>query len=171
MTQRLALVLALVVLALVAVPVAAGDGPAPFAQQAGPGVLLPAAGKSGPLRFVAVPASGGADTVLETIQTNDGQIRGWFDVSGSYGIPTINWSQGGDSLSRNGRTLVLGKVQPGSPSAFLIFDPKTFRLKQRIALPGSFVVRCAVSGRGADVPHPIHAFGLRRLHPLRRSRV
>jgi hypothetical protein len=138
MTQRLVLGLALVTLALVAAPVAAGDGPAPFAQQGGPGVLLPATGKGPPLRVVAVPANGGADTVLTTIQANDGQVQTWLDIPGSYGIPMINWTQGGDSLSRDGRTLVVGKSQAGSPSSFLVYDPKTWRLKQRIALPGSY---------------------------------
>jgi hypothetical protein len=139
MTRHLAFGLTLVVLALAAAPVAAGDGPMPFAQQGGPGVLLPATGKGGPVRIVAVPASGGAGTVLETIHATDGQVLTWLDIAGSYGLPGINyWSLGGDSLSRDGRTLVLGKTQPGSPSAFVVYDPKTWRLKQRIALPGSY---------------------------------
>jgi hypothetical protein len=138
MTRRLALTLALSVLGLVAVPAAAADGPAPFAQQDGPGVLLAPSGKTGPLRVVALPASGGADTVLATIQAKDGQVLTSLDIPGSYGIPMINWIQGGDSLSHDGRLLVLGKTQPTSPSAFLIYDPRSFRLKQRIALPGNF---------------------------------
>jgi hypothetical protein len=138
MTRRLALTFALALVALVAVPVAAADGPAPFAQQDGPGVLLAPNGKNGPLRVVALPASGGADTVLATIQAKDGQVLTSRDIPGSYGIPTINWTQGGNSLSRDGRTLVLGKTQPTSPSAFLVYDPRSFRLKERIALPGAF---------------------------------
>ena len=76
--------------------------------------------------------------MLATIQAKDGQVLTSLDIPGSYGIPTINWTQGGDSLSHDGRLLVLGKTQPTSPSAFLVYDPRSFRLKQRIALPGNF---------------------------------
>lgn len=175
MTQRLVLGLALVTLALAAAPVAAGDGPAPFAQQGGPGVLLAATGKDGPLRVVAVPASGGADTVLTTIQANDGQVRTWIDIHGSYGIPMIDWTQGGDSLSRDGRTLVVGKSQAGSPSSFLVYDPRTWRLKQRIALPGSYsfdalspdaarmyLIHYTLSADGDYSHYVVRAYDLRR---------
>lgn len=125
--------------ALAAAPAAAGDGPGPFAQQGGPGVLVvPANGKSGPVRIVAVPANGGADTVLEQIQTRDGQVRGWVDITGAYGIPSITWAAGGDSLSQDGRTLVLGQLGIGSPSGFLVYDTKTLRMTNSVTLPGSF---------------------------------
>jgi hypothetical protein len=127
-----------VLAALAAAPAAAGDGPGPFAQQGGPGVVVPAIGKSGPLRIVAVSANAGANTVLEQIQTKDGQVRSFVDVLGSYGIPSITWAAGGDSLSHDGRTLVLGQLQPGSPSGFLVYDTRTLRMKQAITLPGAF---------------------------------
>jgi hypothetical protein len=174
MTRRLALTLALSVLGLAAVPAAAADGPAPFAQQAGPGVLLAPSGKTGPLRVVALPASGGADTVLATIQAKDGQVLTSLDIPGSYGIPMINWTQGGDSLSHDGRTLVLGKTQPTSPSAFLVYDPKSFRLKQRITLPGAFsfdalspdatrmyLVQYTLSASGDYAHYVVRAYDLR----------
>src|SRR5258706_12627124 len=104
-----------VLAALAAAPAAAGDGPAAFAQQGGPGVLVPAMDKGGPLRIVAVPANAGANTVLEQIQTKDGQIRSWVDILGAYGIPAITWGAAGDSLSQDGRTLVLGQARAGSP--------------------------------------------------------
>jgi hypothetical protein len=182
MTRRLALTLALTVIALVAVPVAAADGPAPFAQQDGPGVLLAPSGKIGPLRVVALPANGGADTVLATIQAKDGQVVTSLDIPGSYGIPMINWTQGGDSLSRDGRMLVLGKTQPTSPSAFLVYDPKSFRLKQRVALPGAFsfdalspdgrrmyLVQYTTSASGDYAHYVVRAYDLRtkRLLPGR----
>jgi len=127
-----------VIAALAAAPAAAGDGPGPFAQQSGPGVVVPAIGKSGPLRIVAVPANAGANTVLEQIQTKDSQVSGYVDILGGYGIPSITWSAGGDSLSHDGRTLVLGQLQPGSSSGFLIYDTRTLRMKQAITLPGAF---------------------------------
>jgi hypothetical protein len=137
MLTKLAVSLA-VLAALAAAPAAAGDGPGPFAQQGGPGVLVPPADKGGPLRIVAVPANAGANTVLEQIQTKDGQVRYWVDILGSYGIPSITYAAGGDSLSRDGRTLVLGATQPGLSSAFLIYDTRTLRMKKGITLPGAF---------------------------------
>jgi hypothetical protein len=129
---------AAVLATLSAAPAAAGDGPGPFAQQGGPGVVVPAIGQSGPLRIVAVPANAGANTVLEQIQTTDGQVRGYVDILGGYGIPSITWALGGDSLSQDGRTLVLGRLQPGSPSGFLVYDTRTLRMKRAITLPGAF---------------------------------
>ena len=138
MLTKLAVSLA-VLAALAAAPAAAGDGPGPFAQQGGPGVLVPPAdGKSGPLRIVAVPANAGANTVLEQIQTKDGQIRSWVDILGAYGIPSITYTAGGDSLSQDGRTLVLGKAGAGAPSGFLVYDTKTLRMTNSVSLPGSF---------------------------------
>ena len=134
------LAVSLVVLAaLAAAPAAAGDGPGPFAQQGGPGVLVPPAdGKSGPLRIVAVPANSGRDTILEQIQTKDGQVRMYTDILGAYGIPGITYFAGGDSLSQDGRTLVLGKAGAGAPSGFLIYDTKTLRMTNSVSLPGSY---------------------------------
>jgi hypothetical protein len=137
MLTKLAVSLA-VLAALAAAPAAAGDGPGPFAQQGGPGVLVPSVDKSGPLRIVAVPANAGANTVLEQIQTKDGQVRYYVDVLGSYGIPSITYAAGGDSLSRDGRTLVLGATQPGVSSGFLVYDTRTLRMKNGITIPGTF---------------------------------
>src|SRR5579859_5342676 len=100
--------------ALAAAPAAAGDGPGPFAQQGWPGVLVPPVDKSGPLRIVAVPASGGANTVLEQIQTKGGVVRVSLDTGGAYGIPSLVYGADGDSLSQHGRTLVLGNVGIGA---------------------------------------------------------
>src|SRR5258708_21532467 len=133
------LAVSLVVLAaLAAAPAAAGDGPGPFAQQGGPGVLVPPMDKGGPLRLVAVPANAGANTVLEQIQIKDGQIRSWVDILGAYGIPSIGISARGDSLSQDGRTLVLGKAQYGAPSGFLVYDTHTLRMTNSVTLPGSY---------------------------------
>jgi hypothetical protein len=140
MSRRLGLGLGFAVLALLAAaPVAAGDGPGPFAQQGGPGVLVPPAdGKSGPLRIVAVPADNGKNTVLESIRTNDGQLWSYVDILGAYGIPSITYGTGGDSLSQDGRTLVLGQVGVAPTSGFLIYNTKTLRMTDSVALPGQF---------------------------------
>jgi hypothetical protein len=137
MLTKLAVSIA-VLAALAAAPAAAGDGPGPFAQQGGPGVLVPGIDKGGPLRIVAVPANAGANTVLEQIQTKDGQIRMYTDILGGYGIPGITYFAGGDSLSHDGKTLVLGKAAAGPPSGFLIYNTKTLRMTNSVTLPGTF---------------------------------
>ena len=137
MLTKLAVTIA-VLGALAVAPAAAGDGPGPFAQQGGPGVLVPAVDKGGPLRIVAVPANAGANTVLEQIQTKDGQIRMYTDILGAYGIPSITWTAGGDSLSQDGRTLVLGQTGIGPTSGFLVYDTKTLHMTKSVTLPGSF---------------------------------
>lgn len=124
--------------ALAAAPAAAGDGPGPFAQQGGPGVIVPAVDKSGPLRIVAVPATNGTNTVLEQIQTKDGQVRFSVDIVGAYGIPSIVYGAGGDSLSQDGRTLVLGQAGVAPTSGFLVYNTKTMQMTDSVALPGQF---------------------------------
>ena len=138
MLTKLAVSIA-VLAALAAAPAAAADGPMPFAQQGGPGVLAPAAdGKSGPLRIVVLPANAGRDTIIEQIQAKDGQVRMYTDILGAYGIPSITWGAGGDSLSQDGRTLVLGTASAQAPSGFLVYDTKTLRMKDSVSLPGAF---------------------------------
>src|SRR5919204_7382 len=92
--------------ALVAAPAAAADGVGPYVQQGGTGVLS----SDGSTRFVAVPAANNADTVLEKVSTKDGTVQQWTDVVGSYGLPSISYTAGaGDSLSNDGRTIVLAR--------------------------------------------------------------
>ncbi|HET8893698.1 MAG TPA: hypothetical protein VFM96_06345 [Gaiellaceae bacterium] len=136
MLTKLAVSVALA--ALAAAPAAAADGPGPFAQQGGPGVIVPAVDKGGPLRIVAVPATNGTNTVLEQIQTKDGQVRFSVDIVGAYGIPSIVYGAGGDSLSQDGRTLVLGQTGAGSTSGFLVYNTKTMQMIDSVTLPGQF---------------------------------
>jgi hypothetical protein len=139
MSRRLGLGFAYAVLVLlVAAPLAAADGPGPFAQQAGAGVVVPPAAELGPLRIVAVPADSGQDTVLEKIGTTDGQLRTWVDIVGAYGLPSITLTTGGDSLSHDGRTLVVESVGAGPSSGFLVYDTRTLRMTSSVTLPGSF---------------------------------
>ena len=137
MVTKLAVSIA-VVAALAAAPAAAGDGPGPFAQQGGPGVIVPAFDRGGPLRIVAVPATNGTNTVLEQIQTKDGQVRYSVDIFGAYGIPSIVYGQASDSLSHDGRTLVLGQVGIAPTSGFLLYNTRTLRMTDSVALPGQF---------------------------------
>jgi len=131
MFGRLCLCLA-VLGALAVAPAAAGDGPM-FVAQGGSGVVS----RSGHLRYVAVGVSN--KTVLEAIQTSDGSVARWLDLSGSWGIPSVGYPATGEGLSRNGRMLVLGPAQPATaPSSFLVVDPQRMTVVKRITLPGTF---------------------------------
>src|SRR4051794_31701714 len=130
--RRFALALALA--GLVAAPAAAADGPAAFAQQGGAGVLS----SDGTIRYVALPANGGANTVLEMVSTKDGTIKGWQDIFGSYGLPALSYGASGESLSRDGRTLVLGQTAYGSSTGFLVYDTRDFRMRTGVTLHGHF---------------------------------
>jgi hypothetical protein len=72
------------------------------------------------------------------VSTKDGSVGSWQDVLGSDGIPTITYDAGGDSLSHDGRTLVVAETSGGSPSGFLVYDTRGLRLKTGVTLPGHF---------------------------------
>ena len=133
MVRRIALCL-FVVAALCVAPAAAADGPGPYAQQGGTGVLSP----DGATRFVAIPASDNLGTVLEAVSTRDGTVRSWQAVAGSYGIPTLAYAANGESLSHDARTLVLGDISGGTPSSFLVYATRTLALRNWVTLPGRF---------------------------------
>ncbi len=127
--------LCLAVLFLLALaPAAAADGVGPFVQQGGTGVVS----RDGSTRFVAVPANSNLDTVLEAVSTKDGTLRAWQNIAGSYGIPTVTYAAGGNSLSPDGRTLVLADTLGGSPSDFLVYDTRKLSLKNWVTLRGAF---------------------------------
>jgi hypothetical protein len=142
MSRRFAAAGALVVAALVAAPIAAADGPMPFASQGGLGVAMP----DGLTRLVAVGAgAAGAPqsrTELEVIQTKDGSVLNWVELPGSWGVPVVTYSQSGaEGLSADGKTLVLGDVvrsYPRMKSWFLVVNAKTLRIMHTIELKGDF---------------------------------
>jgi hypothetical protein len=142
MSRRFAALGAVVVAALVAVPIAAADGPMPFASQGGLGVTMP----DGLTRIVAVGAgAAGAPqsrTELEVIQTKDGSVLNWVELHGSWGVPVVTYSQSGaEGLSADGKTLVLGDVVRSYPrvkSWFLVLNAKTLRITHTIELKGDF---------------------------------
>jgi len=122
-------VLVLVLVSSVAAPAAAADGPM-FAMQGGPGVVT----RDGSVRYVTIGAY--ASSVLEAVRTSDGMPMNWRQVRGGWGIPQIG--QVGDGLSRDGRTLVLAEPGPRSQTTFLLLDPKTMRIRDRLRLHGTF---------------------------------
>src|SRR5712692_6491076 len=87
MSRRLAAAASLVLATLVAVPVAAADGPMPFASQGGTGVLTP----DGKTRYVTV--GNGASTALQQIQVKGGAVQGFAELPGSWGVPVTTYSQ------------------------------------------------------------------------------
>jgi hypothetical protein len=119
--------------ALVLAPAAGADGFAQPAAQLGLGVLSP----DNATRYLAAPA--GQNTTLLAISTKGGQITNETDILGSFGIPLLTFNaQSGEGLSYDGRTLVLGDTQQLAYSHFLIYDARTFRMKNSVVLKGTF---------------------------------
>jgi len=130
MKTRLAFVV-FVLAALATAPAAGAGGPGPYAQQGGPGVVAHG------LRFVAVGTSN-QDTVLESIRTSDGEIAGTADILGSWGIPALTPGGAGDSLSQDGKTLVLADTAGNTPGHFLVYRLPGMRLVDWVVLKGTF---------------------------------
>jgi hypothetical protein len=123
----------LCLMALVLAPGAGADGFAQPAAQLGLGVLSP----DGATRYVAAPA--GSHTALLAISTKNGLVTGETDIIGSYGIPLLTFNaQSSEGLSHDGRTLVLGDTQQLGHSHFLVYDTRTFRMKNWVVLNGTF---------------------------------
>jgi hypothetical protein len=130
--RRLLICTAVAVAALVAAPAALADGPT-FVNQGGTGVAR------GGLRYVAVPVYPDANrTDLIAISTTDGSVGQALDLPGRWGLPYT--PAGAEGLSRDGKTLVLGKVTFGvtTPSTFLVVNPTRMRVVRTIKLPGYF---------------------------------
>ena len=135
MSRRLAAASMLVLLALAVVPAALADGPMPNTFQGGGGVAAPDA----PYRWVAVGTT--ANTALEQIRKSDGTVLRSYPLLGSWGVPATTYSQGGEGLSTDGRTLVLGDTMssyPRTESQFLVFDTKHFRPLREFTPKGDF---------------------------------
>jgi hypothetical protein len=129
--RRLVLCLAVVVGALVAASTARADGPT-FVTQFGQGVT------HGSMRYVPVSVYPTNRTDLVTISTVDGSAGQALQLPGQWGLPSIG--AGAEGLSRDGRTLVLGRVTIGvaSPSKFLIVNPARMKIVRTIVLRGYF---------------------------------
>jgi hypothetical protein len=119
--------------ALVAAPAAAAGGPAGPAAQLGVGVLSP----NGTTRYVAAPSA--QDTTLLAIQATTGLVLNATNIIGSYGIPVLGYNAPSDEgLSHDGSTLVVGDTQQLDHSHFLVYDTRTFQMKNEIVLKGTF---------------------------------
>ena len=135
MSGRLAV--ALILVALVGVPVAHADGPMPYASQVGDGVLSP----DGSTRYLALAAGQTENTLVEAVKTDGGKVQGSLELVGQWGIPIVTYDQAGAGLTSDGKTLVLGDavpVMPKTTSKFLALDPVHLRTLHLFALKGDF---------------------------------
>lgn len=135
MSGRLAAVVALVLTELFAVPAAVADGPMPFASQGGTGVLA----SDGKTRYVAV--GNASSTALQQIQVKGGTVQGFAEFPGSWGVPVTTYSQDGEGIAADGKTLVLGDTMaayPRTKSEFLVVNLRGMQLRRTIELKGDF---------------------------------
>ena len=114
------------------VAVADGGGPSPGLDY-GNGVVAP----GGKLRYVAL--FDGHGTLLESIAVGSGKVQGARNFKGNYGIPAVTFGGDTGGLTRDGRRLVLA-TWPGvsSVTRFMVVDPRSFRVRDRLRLPGRF---------------------------------
>jgi hypothetical protein len=130
MRRTLALTVVLVG-AWAAVAAADGGGPAPGLDY-GNGVVAP----GGKLRYLAL--SDGRKTLLESIVIGTGKLHSARFLKGAFGIPLVTYSGDTGGLSRDGRRLVLS-TWPGQPvTRFLVVDPHSFKISDRVRLRGRF---------------------------------
>jgi len=137
MSRRLAVAM-LFLSALATAPTAAADGPMPFAEQGGSGVLT----ADGLTRWIAVGTSVQESTALELVDTRGGIVQRVADLPGWWGIPMVTTSQTeGAGLSRDGKTLILADATPVYPrttSQFLVIDTASLLTRRTIQLKGDF---------------------------------
>jgi len=124
---------AAVLIAVVGARAAAADGPM-FVTQDGTGTAT----ANGSLRYVAVNTTSGHGTDLVEVSRKGGSVGPALRLSGVWGLPYT--SAGAEGLSRDGRTLVLGRAGIGvsSPSRFLIVNPRRMKIVRTISLDGYF---------------------------------
>ena len=115
---------------------ALGDGgPNPGVMQGWDGITANSA-----VRYVAVGA--GDRTVVEAISRLNGRVLSFTTVRGNFGIPVVAFDGTAGGLSRDGKTLVLGKSYVGAglrnASSFAVLKVPGFRLRTTIKLRGDF---------------------------------
>jgi len=130
---------------LVIAALAASGGAAADAQKGGPSTVLNGGrGVVSPnekIRYVALTT--GQQTIVSFVRTRDGQVLGWRQLRGYFGIPQVALDGTTDGISRNGRTLVLASpAGAGTPSGevatqFALMDTRTLKLR-RLTFPGTW---------------------------------
>src|SRR4051812_42734305 len=109
-----------------------GGGPSPGPMMGGPGKANPTRTE----RYVALPANGG--TLVEAIRVRDGSVNRWRYVQGTLGIPMVAYDGSLGGLSHDGRRLVLESFSGPRTTSFVLLDPRTLRVRDRVRLQGRF---------------------------------
>lgn len=130
MTRRLLFVLLSSVIAVVAAPVAAGDGgPAPGVITGGTGI----AARDGRVHYVAVPSADG--TVVEAIDRHGSVLRSNWLI-GNLGVPLVAIDGTPGGLSRDGKRLVLASYAGPDFTRFTVVGTKQLVAVRNITLNG-----------------------------------
>jgi hypothetical protein len=129
------LVLGVLVAAAVLAVTAGAAGPSPGVVFGSPGIVS----HDGKLRYVAMRA--GLGTLVEAVTTRGGAVRRSRFLRGLFGVPAVAYDGSTGGLSRDGRRLVVywpanGGAHP--KTRFVVLDPRTLRVRSRIALNGNF---------------------------------
>ncbi len=133
--------------AVLAADVLADGGATPGAIQGWDGTTA----RYVPVRYVALPG-GGAGTVVTAIRRDGGRVERSRWVRGGWGVPLLTFGDGSSGgLSADAGTLVLEDTDVSPTlkkvSRFLVLDPRTLMVGQRIRLRGDFAFD-ALSPRG-----------------------
>ena len=147
-----------------AVAAADGGGPSP-GLDFGNGVVAP----GGKLRYIAL--SDGRTTLLESVVIGTGRVERMRYLKGSYGIPLVTYRGDTGGLARDGRRLVLATWPGLHATRFVVVDPRSFRIRARVRLPGRFafdalspdgslmyLIQYLGSPRSANQPYAVRAF-------------
>jgi hypothetical protein len=110
---------------------AAGAGPSP-GLDAGIGVKRP----GGDVRFLALAA--GRGTLVEKVRVHGGRVVRSRYLKGHFGVPLVTYGGDTGGLARHAPRLVLASGAGGQGTRFLVLDPRTLKVRQRITLHGAY---------------------------------
>jgi hypothetical protein len=121
-------------------------GPSPGAINGWDGVLAP----DGKVRYVALTAR--ASTTVAAVRVPGGRVVRYASIKGVYGVPLVAYDGSSDSVSGDGKTLVLTSFTgpSASVSRFPILSTKTLKLQRIVTLKGLFSYD-AISPDGATI--------------------
>jgi hypothetical protein len=120
-----------VLAALVAVPVASGAFPAPYATQGGAGVPS----NDGAMHFV--PSAAGGSTLVRAMTAKGSVIRSQT-VTGSFGVPLVTQTGPAGGMFRDGSTFVLQSMGLKSTTQFVLLRTADLATRDRLSLDGTF---------------------------------
>ena len=134
-----------VLVLVIAVALAAAGAVGADAQKGGPSTVLNGGrgvvAPNGKVRYVAI--STGEHTIVSFVRIRGGQVIGWRQLRGYFGVPQVAHDGTTDGITRDGRTLVLatqagaGTPTGGATTRFALLDTKTLRLRH-LTFPGTW---------------------------------